>query len=49
MVWSNNLDGYELLPPFRNNLVREYRVYHRIKKSRIWYVGSRMYEKKGEK
>jgi hypothetical protein len=42
MVWSSSLDGYERLymGPERN-VPTEYRVYHRIKKSLIWYVGSR--------
>jgi hypothetical protein len=40
MVWSNRLDGYERLPEYKGGM-REYRVYHRIKKSLIWYVGTR--------
>jgi len=36
MTWSNRLQGYEKLPG-------EYRVYHRVMKRNIWYVGSRIY------
>lgn len=43
MVWSNCLGGYELLPEYKGGM-REYRVYHRIKKSLIWYVGTRTFK-----
>ena len=49
MVWSNSLEVYEILPPLKGCDTKEYRVYHRIKKSRIWYVGSRLTGMKGEK
>jgi len=37
MVWSDRLDGYERLP-------NEFRVYRRILKKDIWYVGTREYK-----
>jgi hypothetical protein len=40
MVWSNRLEGYELLPQYKGGM-REYRVYHRIRKKDIWFVGTR--------
>lgn len=40
MVWASYLDGYEILP-FDNGDPKEYRVYHRIYKRHVWYVGTR--------
>jgi hypothetical protein len=41
MFWSDDA-SYEVLPKQDCcTIVREYRVYERIKKSRIWMVGSR--------
>jgi hypothetical protein len=48
MVWSNRLEGFEALPEYKGGM-REYRVYHRIKKSLIWYVGTRAFTPKGKK
>jgi hypothetical protein len=48
MVWSNRLKGYELLPVYKGGM-REYRVYHQIKKSLIWYVGSRIFRPRRKK
>lgn len=42
MVWSNSLGGYEVMPIYKGGM-REYRVYHRIKKALIWYVGTRLF------
>jgi hypothetical protein len=40
MVWSSDLPGYEIVP-YDNGDPKEYRVYERIYKRFIWYVGSR--------
>lgn len=34
MVWSDCLDGYEIIN-------KEYRIYHRIYKRNVWFVGTR--------
>jgi len=44
MVWSNKLEGYETLALGGDHKPTEYRVYHRIPKRDIWYVGSREYK-----
>lgn len=43
MVWSSQLEGYEMLAMNRDGSAKpsEYRVYHRIPKRAIWYVGMR--------
>uniref|UniRef100_A0A6M3JF93 Uncharacterized protein n=1 Tax=viral metagenome TaxID=1070528 RepID=A0A6M3JF93_9ZZZZ len=41
MVWSNNLKGYETLSTDGSGKPTEYRVYHRVFKRDIWYVGTR--------
>lgn len=41
-VWADNLRGRELLFDDRDRTVKEYRVYERIYKRDIWYVGSRV-------
>jgi len=43
MIWSNCLEGYERLSVGTSGKSNEYRVYNRIMKSNVWYVGSRMY------
>lgn len=48
MVWSNVIGGYEVLPEYKCGM-REYRVYHRIKKALIWYVGTRTFKPRGER
>jgi hypothetical protein len=44
MMWSTTPEGYETLTTGDNisGKPTEYRVYHRIPKSEIWYVGSRL-------
>jgi hypothetical protein len=45
MVWSIDVPrGYEILSTDGSHKPTEYRVYDRIKKSKIWYVGSRFYK-----
>jgi len=46
MTWSSRLDGYEKLSTDGTGTPTEYRVYHRVKKSSIWYVGSRAYKER---
>lgn len=46
MTYSNTLNGYETLALGQDHTPTEYRVYHRIKKGDIWYVGSREYTKR---
>lgn len=46
MVWTDRLEGYEKLP---GNKPAEYRVYHRIPKRDIWFVGTREYRPKKAK
>ena len=41
MTWSSVPNGYEVLP-FDDGQPKEYRVYHRIYKRNLWYVGTRM-------
>lgn len=40
MTWSDRLEGYEVIP-FDDGVPREYRVYHRVFKRDVWYVGTR--------
>ena len=42
MCDTDRLDGYEVLP-FDSNpeRIKEYRVYHRIYKRDLWFVGTR--------
>jgi hypothetical protein len=48
MVWSNSLNGYEKLYMGSERTVpTEYRVYTRVYKKDIWYVGTREYKKRG--
>jgi hypothetical protein len=43
MVWTDKLDAYEELSiGSSSGKPTEFRVYHHIPKSKIWYVGSRM-------
>ena len=48
MIWSNSVRGYETLAMGNGRETTEYRVYHRIFKSDVWYVGSREYKTRGE-
>jgi hypothetical protein len=41
MTWSDIPSGYELLQKTKNQDTAEYRVYERIYKRDIWYVGTR--------
>lgn len=42
MVWASCLNGYEVLPfDDEPDRVKEYRVYHRIYKRDLWFVGTR--------
>jgi hypothetical protein len=44
MVWSSDVPkGWETLSTDGSHKPTEYRVYDRIKKSLIWYVGTRKY------
>jgi len=51
MVWSNQVEPYEMI----SNIVTEvgtckpteYRIYKRVPKSKIWFVGSRYGNRKG--
>jgi hypothetical protein len=41
-VWDDRLNGYEVLPfDDEPDRVKEYRVYQRIFKRDLWYVGTR--------
>ncbi len=45
MMWSDDVpNGWEVLSTDGSGRPTEYRIYERIKKSRIWYVGSRFYK-----
>ncbi len=41
MVWTDYLTGYKKLPTYGTSKTCEIRVYHRIPKKHIWYVGTR--------
>jgi hypothetical protein len=43
MVWSDLLNGYETISTDGSHKPTEYRVYHRIMKKDIWYVGTRKF------
>lgn len=48
MVWSDSPSKYKTLSTTTNRSGKptEYRIYERLKKSQIWYVGSRMATKR---
>ena len=45
MVWSGVPSGYEILPTYGADILPEYRVYERIYKRDIWYVGTRVLQR----
>jgi hypothetical protein len=40
MIWSDTPSGLEIIP-YDNGVPKEYRVYERIYKKDVWFVGSR--------
>ena len=44
MMWSNVPSGYEVLYHDRTKKPKEYRIYERIFKRDVWYVGTREYK-----
>lgn len=42
MTWRSRIGGCEQLPDDRDGTCKEYRVYERVYKRDVWYVGSRV-------
>lgn len=50
MMWSSEVpNGWETLSTDGSGRPTEYRVYDRIRKSKIWYVGTRLHRPKKER
>lgn len=49
MMWSNIPSGYEVLFIEGTKKPKEYRIYERIFKRDIWYVGTREYKSKNKR